>query len=242
MKHFSWTSAIKTNLFLFKIVGLWPSDEQYKHDVYTIYMIVSITLCSFAHSVFYTVEVLLLFGSDLSDLISTLYLAVTQTLVFIKSCFFVINMRRVKHLLVVLESELFQPQSSQQRKKIEPALRSYNRANRSFLLLVNVTVVLFLLTPVLTSATKDYMLPIQAWYPWCTAKSPAYEFTYLFQAVSAIFHGTTSVSIDTFVSALNTYVAAQCILLCDTLQNLRLEGYSHDTFKRSILHHKLILR
>lgn len=228
---------------MFKIVGLWPSGETYKHDVYTLYMVVSITLCLFAHSVFYTVEVLLLLGSDIRILIRTLFFALTQTLAFIKSCFFVTNLKRLKHLIVVLESDLFQqPQSSEQRKKIEPALRSCNRANTSFLLLVNFTVVLFLLLPVLTDMSKNYMLPFHAWYPWYTRKSPAYEITYLFQSLSLVFRSTTSIAIDTFITALNTYVATQCIILCDTLQNLRLEEYSHETLKRSILHYKQILR
>ena len=242
MANFSWISAIKANLIMFKIVGLWPSGEKYKHDFYALYTVVSITLCLFAHSVFFTVEVLLLFRSDITVLIRTLFLALTQTLSFIKSCFFVKNLRKLKHLVVILESDLFQPQSSDQRHKIEPALRSCKRANRSFFSLVYFTLTLFLLLPVLTNTTKDYILPVQAWYPWYTEKSPAYEFTYLFQIVSTIFRGTTSISIDTFVTALNTYVATQCILLCDTLQNVRLEENSHETLKRSILHHKLILR
>jgi hypothetical protein len=244
MEKFSWKSTIKLNIVMFKLVGLWPPGENYKFELYTLYSVVAISVLLFGHVVFHTAQILFLVGSDLKLLIRVLFIGLTQILAFIKACFVIKNIKMLKHLMVCLESDLFQPEIVEQRELIQPDLNTWKTVHRSFSVLVLSTAFLFMAVPILTKMTKDHVLPFEAWYPYDTKKSPFYEITYVYQFLAITFRGVTSINVDTFIAALNTFVGTQCIILCDNLKNIK--GHSEEVtvrkLKRCIDHHKEIVR
>ncbi|KAJ3663300.1 hypothetical protein Zmor_007601 [Zophobas morio] len=240
--RFDWISPIRINLKMLRIIGLWPDGEKYKLELYTLYSMVIVGTSLFLHTLFYTVEVVLLLKSEMEIVIKTLFMALNQSIAFLKCCCFMYNLKRMKRLIQNLENDLFQPQSDKQRKQIKPMIVTWKIGQLSFFAIAYITLLLFLLLPILTKTTNQYRLPFHAWYPWSIKKSPFYEITYLFQSFAFTLRVTCSTTMDTLVAALNTYISAQCTILCDTFRSISPEENIYQNIKRCVLHHKEILR
>jgi hypothetical protein len=242
-QRFDWKSTIKLNLVMMRIVGLWPRGESYRFDFYTVYALLSVNVFITGQVIFHTVDVFMV-GRDLKNIIGALYMSLTETLLMVKLFSFIKNSRKLKELMRTLDSDAFQPKSAEQTRLVEPELHFWKRVHRAFALLVGNTVFLFISLPILSRSTKQHRLPVEAWYPFDTTKSPFYELTYFYQFLSILFRGLSSVSMDTFIAALNTYIGAQCTILCDDLKNLR--DSPDVSFNRKLVecikHHKLIVR
>nr|QIJ45812.1 olfactory receptor [Glyphodes pyloalis] len=70
-----------------------------------------------------------------------------------------------------------------------------------------------------TSAEKN-QLPMRAWYPYNTSKSPAYELTYVHQIVAVSLGATVNVSLDTLVTSLMAQCSCRLRLLALNLSTL----------------------
>nr|XP_015833040.1 PREDICTED: odorant receptor Or1 isoform X2 [Tribolium castaneum] len=237
--NFDWKDTIKLNFLMMKIVGLWPK-EKYKINFYTLYTLISVNLFICGHVIFHTVAVFVV-GRDLKHLIGALYMSLTETLLLVKICYFIKNSRLVKSLLTSLDGDIFQPKNEKQLELTNPSLIFWKKVHKSFAILVANTVFLFVSLPILSKSTKLYRLPLEAWYPYNTQKSPNYEITYLYQFISTLFRGMASVSMDTFIAALNMYIGVQCDILCDNLRNLNETNFM-ENLSLCIKHHKAIVR
>lgn len=243
MENYDWVSTIKLDILMLKVVGLWPRNGKYSLNLYSLYAVLAIHLLITSHVVFHTVEVFMV-GLNLKLLIGALYMSLTESLVLIKITYFAINSRKIKILIDTLNSDRFQPKSMEQIQLVEPDLKFWQIVHRSFAILVANTVLLFNALPILSRSTKHYKLPLAAWYPYNVKKSPNYEITFFYQFLSTSFRGLSSVSMDTFVAALNTYVSTQCTILCNNLKNLKDsdEQNFNEKIKTCVEHHKLIVR
>jgi hypothetical protein len=214
-QRFDWKSTIKLNLVMMRIVGLWPRGESYRFDFYTVYALLSVNVFITGQVIFHTVDVFMV-GRDLKNIIGALYMSLTETLLMVKLFSFIKNSRKLKELMRTLDSDAFQPKSAEQTRLVEPELHFWKRVHRAFALLVGNTVFLFISLPILSRSTKQHRLPVEAWYPFDTTKSPFYELTYFYQFLSILFRGLSSVSMDTFIAALNTYIGAN-VPFCATI-------------------------
>ncbi|KAJ3635798.1 hypothetical protein MTP99_008677 [Tenebrio molitor] len=243
MEKFDWKLTISRNIFMLKIVGLWPpGDDTYTTNLYSLYSFISILLFIYGHNFFQTVNIFFIFP-DLEAIAGTIFVTLSEMLTMVKSYYMVQNMGILKQLMVTIKSDIFQPKNSRQIQMIRPSLTFWKTVS-SMLWGASSGAVFFWATyPILDKSVQQRRLPFLAWYPYDTTISPLYEFTYIYQIISVAFIAAATLSIDTLIAALNMFIGAQCDILCDDLRHL--PGDEPD-FNRTLLkcieHHKEILR
>ncbi|RZC36253.1 7tm 6 domain containing protein [Asbolus verrucosus] len=245
MEKFDWTVTIRPNMFILKLVGLWPEgNESYKFNLYTFYAIFCITIFVYGHNFTQALNILFVIN-DLEAVIGTIYISLTLSLAVIKTYYIIRNMKTLKQLMIIINSDIFQPKSEKQKKLVKSNLSEWKRFYVIFMTNCWNAVLLFSTFPILDKSVKEYRLPFMAWYPYNTKVSPSYEITYVYQCISLLFIATTNINIDTLIAALNMYIGAQCDILCDDLQNLQNDDPSSDIdegLMKCITHHKKIMK
>ncbi|RZC33204.1 7tm 6 domain containing protein [Asbolus verrucosus] len=243
MKRFDWKLTIKMNISLMKVSGLWPSgDESYKPNFYTLYASVLLTLLLLGHVFFQFVYVFLILD-DLQAVTATSFLLLTEMLIILKTYCLIRNMGMLKRLMATLDSDLFQPKSTEQILLVKPSLKFWKRIYNIFWSMALSAIFFWSAFPILDNSFKDYRLPFFAWYPYDTKASPFYEITYIYQIICICFAALVDIGIDTLIAALNMYTGTQFDLLCDDLRNLH-DPDEVDVSKKLIAcirHHKEIL-
>ncbi|RZC35812.1 7tm 6 domain containing protein, partial [Asbolus verrucosus] len=245
MEKFDWTVTIRLNIFILKLVGLWPKgNESYKFNFYTLYAIISITLFVYGHNITQTLNILFVLN-DLEALTGTIVISLTLSLAIIKTYCIIRNMPTLKKLMIILNSGIFQPKSIHQKNLVKSNLKEWKMFYMVFLIITWNTVLFYITFPIFDKSIKEYRLPLMAWYPYDTKISPSYEITYIYQIMGTFFVAMSNINIDTLIAALNMYVGAQCDILCDNLRNLRNEPFPDDIdeeFMNCINHHKKIVK
>ncbi|RZC37207.1 7tm 6 domain containing protein, partial [Asbolus verrucosus] len=243
MAKYDWKRAIKINILILKLVGLWPhEDESYKFNLYTFYAIISINFLINGHNFFQTMNIFVVYP-DLEALAETIFVTITDLLASVKVYYFTRNMGQLKKLMVELNSEIFQPKSEEQMILVRPGLFSWKMTYVGFWTPVATTLFLWASFPIMDGSVKEYRLPFSAWYPFNTKISPWYELTYLHQVVSIWFMATANVNMDTLIAALMMYTGVQCDILCDNLRNLSgVEGEFVGKLVASMQHHRKIVK
>ncbi|KAH0807266.1 hypothetical protein GEV33_015525 [Tenebrio molitor] len=240
MERFNWQEIIATNIQILRIVGLWPIDS-YQLDFYTLYSSISANLFVTA-VLFQTINVIFVY-SNLEALTETILICVAELLALFKIYTFIKNIKMLKRLMVVLDSDIFQPKSLDQRVLVRPAMLLWKMIYNILLGAVTAAVSLWLVFPILNGSTRRYALPFPAWYPYDIRKSPYYELTYLHQSVGTSLVALGDYNIDMLISAMMMYVGAQCDILCDNLRHLG--GDSSDfasLLTHCVKHHTKILK
>jgi hypothetical protein len=243
MEKFDWKLTISRNIFMLKIVGLWPpGDDTYTTNLYSLYSFISILLFIYGHNFFQTVNIFFIFP-DLEAIAGTIFVTLSEMLTMVKSYYMVQNMGILKQLMVTIKSDIFQPRNPRQIQMIKPSLTFWKTVS-SMLWGASSGAVFFWATyPILDKSVQQRRLPFLAWYPYDTTISPLYEFTYIYQIISVAFIAAATLSIDTLIAALNMFVGAQCDILCDDLRHLPGEEPDFNrTLLKCIEHHKEILR
>ncbi|KAJ3661817.1 hypothetical protein Zmor_006199 [Zophobas morio] len=243
MEKFDWKGTIKINIFLLKIVGLWPKgDEVYKCDLYTCYAITSTTLFTICHNLLQTINLFFIY-KDLEALTASIFIALTQLLAILKSYYLVQNMGTLKHLMVTLNSNMFQPKNLEQRRLINPNLEAWKLLFKVYWGNACCTLLLWAIYPIMDGSVSQHRLPLLVWYPYTTESSPLYEITYIYQLMCSYFICIINISVDTLIAALNMYIGAQCDILCDNLKNINHHmGTVNSQWRKCIAHHKEILK
>nr|ARO76436.1 odorant receptor 31 [Conogethes punctiferalis] len=90
-----------------------------------------------------------------------------------------------------------------------------------------------------TSAEKG-QLPMRAWYPYDTSKSPAYELTYIHQAVAVSLGATVNVSLDYLVTSLMAQCSCRLRLLALRLRTLGEDFVVNDQMLFSAYHAQVL--
>lgn len=105
---------------------------------------------------------------------------------------------------------------------------------------------------------RSRKLPLEAWYPYNTTNTPAFELTTTYQASSVIWASTHNIAIDTFITGLITVACCQLAILernivsIDNEKNIRdvqrdknteeTEYQAYQQLKRCAVHSNLIFR
>ncbi|RZC41118.1 7tm 6 domain containing protein, partial [Asbolus verrucosus] len=127
MEKFDWTVTIRPNMFILKLVGLWPEgDESYKFNLYTFYVIFSITIFVYGHNFTQALNILFVIN-DLEAVIRTIYISLTLSIAVIKTYCIIRNMKTLKQLMIIINSDIFQPKSEKQKKLVKSNLSEWKR-------------------------------------------------------------------------------------------------------------------
>ncbi|RZC42583.1 7tm 6 domain containing protein, partial [Asbolus verrucosus] len=240
MEYFDWKLTIRINILMLKSVGLWPKgNEIYKPNLYMLYAIISVVIIMGGHNFFQLMNIFFVYN-DLEALAESMFITATDSLISVKLCFFILNIRTLKELMMSLNSVIFQPKSVQQVELVWPRLNIWKKTYVIYWILVGTTVCVWAIFPFLSNSVKDYRLPFSAWYPYDTKISPFYEITYFYQVLGMSFRTVAALNMDTMIAALMMYTATQCDILCDDLKNLQ-KDFS-EIFKGRVKHHQEIVR
>ena len=236
MKKYDWKNTIKLNLFMLKIMGLWPSGDTYSLDLYSTYACVSILLCICGHNFFQIVNIYFIFP-DLEAISDTIFVTLSEILTAMKTYHVVQNIQVLKKLMTDVNEDHFQPRNSKQIKMIDSSFDFWRKTSTLLWTMGGGAVFFWALYPILDGSVQEKRLPFLAWYPYDTTVSPFYEITYLYQIISVGVIASSGGAIDTLIAALNVFVGTQCDILCDNLK--------YDCGKKltsCIRHHQRILR
>ncbi|RZC37966.1 7tm 6 domain containing protein, partial [Asbolus verrucosus] len=241
MERFDWKFVIKFNIFSLWIIGLWPSDNEYKFTFYTLYAVISIGVFINGLGILITISIFMV-NVDSEDLEEVIMYFVEEILVNIKVIMLIKNMRLLKQIMTTLNSDVFQPKNFRQRQLIAPALDFWKMVYNVFTAAGGPTVVLWLIAPLLIR-TKEFQLPFKIWYPYNTKVSPLYEITYCHQTLAYVYTAISVYNADMLIAALMVFIGAQCDILSDDLRNLRDNTVVsfNKKLRNCIRHHQLIL-
>lgn len=85
-------------------------------------------------------------------------------------------------------------------------------------------------------------LPLAAWYPFETSKSPYYEMVYVHQTISLILNATLTVFTDFVMAGLTTFVGVQCDFICNELMEMDQDSSKYGSINDIVNHHRNILK
>ncbi|RZC42398.1 7tm 6 domain containing protein, partial [Asbolus verrucosus] len=219
MDKFDWKLIISSNILKLKVLGLWPKDESFKPNLYTLWTIISLTVFMCGHNFFQIVNIIVNLN-DLETITATSFISLSTLVALMKAFYVIRNMEILKKLMVTLNCDSFQPKNVRQISLFEPSLKFWKIVS-SLCWTVSCGSVFFWSTyPIFDKSVKEHRLPFLAWYPYNTKISPYYEITYVYQVFCIIFLATTAVSVDNLIAALNVYIGAQFDILSDDVLHL----------------------
>ncbi|CAK1579906.1 unnamed protein product [Parnassius mnemosyne] len=193
--------SLRMSLTILRIVGFWaPRDLTRDATVwYNIYGIFSFMFILGTYIIIQVVDMCLIWG-NLPLMTGTAFLLFTNLAHAIKIVNLVTRRRKIRRIIDDADL-LLRSESSGEGKEI------VKQCNRETALQLILYIFLTLVTMIgwATSAEKN-KLPLRAWYPYDTSKSPAYELTYLHQVFALFVAANLNVSKDTLVTTL----IAQC--------------------------------
>ncbi|XP_063925945.1 uncharacterized protein LOC135139576 [Zophobas morio] len=135
---------------------------------------------------------------------------------------FIRNVELRRKIMSTLKSDSFQPIHTKHLDIVQPALKSWKIMYITFTIMASYTVVIWTIFPILDKSFKKGRLPFAAWYPYDSKKSPFYELTYVYQVLSMWYLTVTNINMDTMIAALMVLTGAQCDILCNNLQTMKI--------------------
>ena len=96
MEHFDWKLTICTNVFILRMLGLWPKhNDKYEFNLYFLYTIVVICFFALLHTLTQAINVFFIFD-NFDALMRITYILLTELLGLLKIYFFAQNIQIVK--------------------------------------------------------------------------------------------------------------------------------------------------
>nr|XP_015838114.1 PREDICTED: odorant receptor Or1-like [Tribolium castaneum] len=218
-----WSSVIEFNLFLLKWIGLWPGED-YQLNMYSFYgfSVIILILCGHTLSTGLT---LILDSGDIDTFTETMFILNIEFMTAWKALNFALNRKKFMQLLDAIDKTTFQPRNG---KQVTLVLRNIDGWKVMFKI----------------KTYKDRKLPMEAWYPFDSTKSPFYQLCYVYQMAAVAVAVMVILNVDTLVAAMNICIGLQCDLLCDNLRNLHTNTSKSMNQKliECIKHHQNIIR
>lgn len=243
MEKYDWRLNIKMNIFVLRLLGLWPKEGKYQ-GFYILHVIFTMTTFLIGHLFFQAANIYFI-RANLEAVTGTIYVLLVESLVVFKVYYLIRNIEMFKRLLGVLDTDMFQPKNSTQIVAIKETVHVWKTIYKSFLYTCFGTNMFWAIYPLLDKSNGERRLPFLAWYPWNTKRTPLYEITYVYQIISVSFITTVHVNVDVLVAALNIFNGSQFDILCDNLRNLH-NFIENATVKENLVHcikhHKEILK
>ncbi|XP_014297324.2 odorant receptor Or1 [Microplitis demolitor] len=225
LRHLEPYYNIKVSLTLTKYIGTWPPILEPYRSIYLLYTCVSFIFILGIYLTVQTVNLFVIWG-NIELMIATAFLLMTNSIHAYKVFVILGNQKRIQVLLDKLSTTNYYHNDD----KYERVFTYYawqglyhHIAYQSF---GTVAVLCWGLTPLADAvAGNTRRLPMEAWYPYDTKKSPAFEITSGHQAVAVIIACFHNIGMDTLVTGL---INAACCQLEIIKQNLKNVGSDFD--------------
>nr|BAG12814.1 olfactory receptor-like receptor [Bombyx mori] len=193
--------TISLSLTLLRCLGFWSPDglAGNKRLLYNCYSFVFFMFLLGIYILIQVVDMIKIWG-DLPLMTGTAFLLFTNFAHATKVINIVIRKNRIQRVIQQANAVLMGVQSEEARRIVKSCDFETSIQLCLYFLLTFVTTVGWA-----TSAEK-HQLPLRAWYPYDTSKSPAYELTYIHQVAALLIAAYINVAKDSLVSSL----IAQC--------------------------------
>ncbi|EFA09245.2 odorant receptor 14 [Tribolium castaneum] len=213
-----WSSVIEFNLFLLKWIGLWPGED-YQLNMYSFYgfSVIILILCGHTLSTGLT---LILDSGDIDTFTETMFILNIEFMTAWKALNFALNRKKFMQLLDAIDKTTFQPRNGKQVTLVLRNIDGWKVMFKMFGISLGLSFIFTGLLPIFSKTYKDRKLPMEAWYPFDSTKSPFYQLCYVYQMAAVAVAVMVILNVDTLVAAMNICIGLQCDLLCDNLRNL----------------------
>ncbi|XP_052741522.1 uncharacterized protein LOC112057728 [Bicyclus anynana] len=207
--------SVRLSLTALRLTGFWAPQGLVGTGklLYILYGFVSFMFLLGTYLIIQIVDLYLIWG-NLPAMTATSFLLFTNLSQSIK--IFNVLARREKIQQIITDADIIL--RGEKSSEGQAIVRSCNRETRwhQFIFFI---FTFFTIFGWASSAEKN-KLPLQAWYPYDTSKSPAYELTYLHQILALFLAAFLNVSKDTLVSTLIAQCRCRLRLLGLALKNL----------------------
>ncbi|XP_049873096.1 odorant receptor Or1-like [Pectinophora gossypiella] len=194
-------TSISMSLTVLKLVGFWAPEgmAERKKIMYYCYSCFSFMFLLGTYLIIQIVDLFMIWG-NLPLMTGTAFVLFTNLAQTVKIVNILAKREKIQKIIYDADDVL-------RKEDTEEGIKIVKRCNRETMILQVLYLSLTLITTTgwATSAEKG-QLPLRAWYPYNTSKSPAFELTYLHQVGAINIAACLNVGKDTLVSAL----IAQC--------------------------------
>jgi hypothetical protein len=225
MLNLDWKWSINTNIYILRLMGLWPRDGIYKLDLYTLWTLTATILFTCGHTFFQFCSIFFVLN-DLENFSDNSNIPFAMLLSLIKPYSLIKNMKTLNHLVALLSKTLFNPENIRQQILIQSSMNTWNVVYLLFSVCAFFVVLAFSVLPFWDGSFREGRLPFSAWYPYDTQQSPIYQIMYVYQVLGMGYLVGFLLNTDVLIALLNTFVGVQCDILCDKLRNLQDTGSS----------------
>ncbi|CAH2096547.1 unnamed protein product [Euphydryas editha] len=219
MKHLTNVNlSLRITLIVLMVTGVWrPNFEGFKKRLYNIYTFFSTMIIVGVYIIIQVVDLILVWG-NVPLMTATIFLLFTNIALGTK----ILNAIRKKEIIRTMLQESNDELSNERREVGKGIVRRYDIETTKqlslYIVLSYTTVFGFA-----TSAEKN-QLPLRAWYPYDTSKTPAYHFTYAHQIIAISFGAAINICLDTLITSLISQcrcrlrlISLSLRMLCDNL-------------------------
>ncbi|GLV41239.1 Odorant receptor 46a [Carabus blaptoides fortunei] len=221
----SFAIQIKT----FWIIGLWypekDADSKWKYYLHSFIVLGLFYTSLLISQIVYMIQV----WGDIEEMVAVMFLMVTIVGEYVKMYPFVCQPATVKSVLNELDVGYFQARST---KEEEILRRCMYIVLRNFLLFTSacaITCIIWSIYPVIDESSGSYTLPLKAWIPFDTNRSPQYQIAYMYLTIGVCLSAIINALIDTYITGLIIHAGAQLDILANRLENIKVEEEINST-------------
>nr|QMS80340.1 odorant receptor [Histia rhodope] len=215
--------SISVSLTVLKLVGFWaPNDIKNNFNIiYYLYAIVTFMILLGIYLIIQVVDMFLIWG-DLPLMTGTAFLLFTNLAQAIKILNLVWKRQRVEEIIFNANQLLRDQRTEEGKNIVKKCDRETTLQQLLYFCLTTITVAGW------AGSAEKNKLPLRAWYPYDTSKSPAYEITYVHQVGALFVAAYLNVGKDTLVTALIAQCRCRLKLVGLALRNLNEELKADD--------------
>ncbi|XP_045447837.1 uncharacterized protein LOC123656176 [Melitaea cinxia] len=241
--------SLRITLIVLMVAGVWgPNYKGFKKRLYNVYTFISIMIIVGVYIVIQFVDLVLVWGK-LNLMTATLFLLFTNVSLLTK----IVNAICKKEIIRIVLQEAHDELSNEQREVGKEIVKSCDVETTKQLMLY--TALSYITILAFASSTEKNQLPLRAWYPYDTSKTPAYQLTYAHQSIALSCAAAINICLDTLVTSLISQCRCRLRLislslrtLCDDLE-ISYKGMMTDASSRTVnqrlrncvLHHQAVL-
>ncbi|EZA58112.1 hypothetical protein X777_01917, partial [Ooceraea biroi] len=243
--------AIEANRLSLTLFGVWPKNNETKHNKLmsnirvVILLNVMIWICLVPN-----LHYLLKVYDDIMSAIDNLQCTLPLLIAIIK--LFVIWQKKydVLPLLNMIKDDWLRPKPLTERNVMIKQARIARTLTIFGYFVTQLTAITVLFLPLFgismtyrnNKTDTDKLLPVQSYYLYNVSKSPLYEVTFVLQSISVMTAGTTYSGMDTYMSLLVFHVCGQLENLRGRIRNLDKFNNFADTLSASVKDHIRLIR
>lgn len=211
--------TVTWTLKVLQVSGMWPPRSHSSY--YKVYSVVTLGSLYFTYMLSEMINMILVFD-DIEEVTDASFLLLTHLAQIPKVyCFFKYE-PRIRAMVDIMNHKKFSPRNTRQDDIARKMVRQMQAILVVYLSMCASTVILWAIFP-LTEANKERRLPLKAWIPFDTKKSPNYEVAYTFQIIAVMADALSNASLDMVPTGFMAYICMQLDVLYDVISHVRLE-------------------